>query len=425
MARSVRRWALDVLVFLFVFAWAPLMVLVAAAEEVPRQVPPALVTLDQLAWLVSLGAVWLRRRWPVGVAVVLVALSTFSEFAGGAMLVALYGAALRRPPRTALVIGGAASAAALVFGVLRPDPALPYAFNLLFSLVAGGGTSFAVLGWGMYARTRRSLVDSLRERAVRAEGEARAQAERVRLAEREAVLLAERARLAERERITREMHDVLGHRLSLLSVHAGALEYRRDAPPEEVARASGVIRESAHRALEDLREVIGMLRSDGPDGVAGGADGAGGAPGLEEAGPGERPQPGLEAVGGLVEESRQAGMDVALEEEVGAPGEAPGAVGRSAYRIVQECLTNARKHAPGARVAVRVSGGPGAGLEVEVVSGPPGEAGGGSAPPAGAGSGSGLVGLAERAELSGGRLEHGRRADGGFGVRAWLPWAAW
>ncbi|WP_017623773.1 sensor histidine kinase [Nocardiopsis chromatogenes] len=425
MARSVRRWATDVLVFGFVLAWAPAMAVVHAVDGAPRDVPEPLLAADTLAWLSAALAVWARRRWPVGTALFMVALSTFSELSGGAMLVALYGVALRRPTRTAAAVGAASVAAAAVFGAVRPEPGLPFAFNLLFATAVGGVLAFAVLGWGMFARARRSLVDSLRERAVRAEGEARAQADRARLAEREAVLLADRARLAERERITREMHDVLGHRLSLLSVHAGALEYRRDASPEEVAGAAGVIRDSAHKALEDLREVIGMLRSDG-DGSGGALEGSGAA---GRAGAGERPQPGLDGVAALVEESRAAGMDVELDEDVAEPGAAPGAVGRSAYRVVQECLTNARKHAPGARVRVRVAGGPGDGLEAEVVSGPPRPGGGPAAVPApaaapGAGAGAGLVGLSERVALAGGTLEHGPRADGGFAVRAWLPWAA-
>ena len=98
----------------------------------------------------------------------------------------------------------------------------------------------------MFVRARRQLVVSLRDRAERAEAEQQ--------------LRVEQARQAERARIAREMHDVLAHRISLLSLHAGALEFRPDAPPEEVARAAGVIRASAHEALEDLREVIGVLR---------------------------------------------------------------------------------------------------------------------------------------------------------------------
>ena len=102
------------------------------------------------------------------------------------------------------------------------------------------------IGWGLFARTRRELVASLHERARRLESEQ--------------LLRVEQARDAERRRIAREMHDVLAHRLSLLSLHAGALEFRRDASPEEVAEAAGVIRASGQAALEELRAVIGLLR---------------------------------------------------------------------------------------------------------------------------------------------------------------------
>ncbi len=150
-------------------------------------------------------------------------------------------------------------------------------------------------------------------------------------------LRAEQAQLQAREAIAREMHDVLGHRLSLLSVHAGALEFRPDAPPDDVARAAKIIRESAHQALQDLRDVIGVLRAPVR----------------------ELPQPTLAEVGRLTEESAAAGMRVTLTEKV--DGEVPGLIGRTGYRIVQEGLTNARKHAPGAAVEVAVTGAAGPG----------------------------------------------------------------
>nr|BFE88647.1 hypothetical protein GCM10020093_112480 [Planobispora longispora] len=142
--------------------------------------------------------------------------------------------------------------------------------------------------WGMLVRARRQLVVSLRERAERAEAEAE--------------LRVEGARRLERERIAREMHDVLAHRLSLLSVHAGALEYRPDMPTDDVAKAAGVIRSGAHQALQDLREVIGVLRLGG-----------------EETAP-DRPQPTLSDLSALVEESREAGMDVRLDMRIGDVG---------------------------------------------------------------------------------------------------------
>jgi signal transduction histidine kinase len=132
------------------------------------------------------------------------------------------------------------------------------------------------------------------------------------------------------------MHDVLAHRLSRLATYAGAIEYRPDAPPEQVARAAGVVRAGAHQALDELREVITMLRED--DGSGDGSAGDGGA--------GQRPQPGLADLPRLVEESRDAGARVQLDDRVADPGAVPEAAGRTAYRVVQEGLTNARKHAP-------------------------------------------------------------------------------
>jgi signal transduction histidine kinase len=203
------------------------------------------------------------------------------------------------------------------------------------------------------------------------------------------------------------MHDVLAHRISLLSLHAGALELRPDRPVDEIARAAGVIRDSAHQALEDLREVIGVLRAD-----PAGDDWNDDAP--------QRPQPTLVDLPELVEQSRRAGMRVVLECQVPDLAAVPVALGRSAYRIVQEGLTNARKHAPGAGASVTVRGTRGDGLTVEIRNPCPPEAAGTTAIP---GAGSGIVGLAERANLAGGRLEHGRTPDGEFRLWVWLPWA--
>jgi signal transduction histidine kinase len=233
-------------------------------------------------------------------------------------------------------------------------------------------------------------VVSLRERAERAESEQQ--------------LRVGQARQLERNRIAREMHDVLAHRISLVSMHAGALEFRADAVGGEVARSAAVIRSSAHQALEDLREVIGVLR-DGTDDDAP-----------------ERPQPTLDDVPCLIKESQQAGMHVTFRFDFPeTDGGLPLSVGRTAYRIVQEGLTNARKHAPGAAVVVDLEGSPGPGLTVEVRSRRPIADWPGPRIP---GAGQGLVGLAERADLAGGRLEHGQLADGDFRLGAWLPWPA-
>ncbi|MFC7107263.1 sensor histidine kinase [Nonomuraea rubra] len=198
------------------------------------------------------------------------------------------------------------------------------------------------------------------------------------------------------------MHDVLAHRISMLSLHAGALEFRPDAPPGEIAKAAGAIRANAHLALQDLREVIGVLRHSTSEGE-GGEGGEGTVP--------ERPQPTLADLPALVEECRHAGMDVRLDLRADGAPEGPG---RNLYRIVQEALTNARKHAGGAPVTVTVEGAPGKALSVEVRN-PLGGRHGGLGVRHGAripGAGAGLIGLTERAELAGGRLEHGATPQG-------------
>ncbi|GAA1815530.1 sensor histidine kinase [Actinomadura chokoriensis] len=321
-----------------------------------------------------------RRRYPVGLAVVMIFAQWAATSALGTAAIAMYSLAMLRPWRIAVPVAGASLALIIaLFWVLSAEPDFREG-TVVFALL------YAVLiTTGMLVRSQRQLIASLRERARAAETEQR--------------LRVEEARLLERERIAREMHDVLAHRISLLTVHAGALEFRPDAPADQ-REAAGIIRQSAYEAMEDLREVIGVLRAD--------------APGTDP----ERPQPTLADVPALVRESRRAGGRITLEEDVPDPGRIPARVGRHAYRIVQEGLTNARKHAPGADVRVAVRAGDD--LDIEIVNRlPPG-------PPAAPlpGSGSGLVGLAERVALVGGTLEHGRTAGGRFRLRARLPLGA-
>lgn len=376
--RTVRDWLVDFACFLVAVVIG--MVGADAVSDNPH-VSTGFAEADQLIGALACAAVWLRRRWPVGLAVAMVPVSVVSDTAGGAAAVALFTLAVHRPFRYVGWIGGVSIAVIPVIYWLRPDADLPY----LVTVFLGGLLSASVIGWGMFVRSRRQLLLSLRDRAIRAENEA--------------TLRAEQAQRLARESIAREMHDVLAHRLTLLSVHAGALEFRPDAPRQEIVRAAGVIRESAHEALQDLREVIGVLRGGG-EGEASG-----------------RPQPTLTALETLVAESREAGMKVALDHRVTTPAAVPAAVGRTAYRIAQEGLTNARKHAPGAEVTVSVAGAPGEGLTLSVRNPPPP----GDVPNV-PGSGQGLIGLTERATLAGGRIEHGAAADGGFRVEAWLPW---
>ncbi|WP_329284537.1 sensor histidine kinase [Streptomyces sp. NBC_00691] len=375
--RTVRDWIVDTSLFLL----AAFVGLIAA--DTSAQYTSEVVTLvDQLLGAAACCALWLRRRWPAGLAIGLSLLNVVAPVAAGALLAGLFSVAVRRPFREVAAIGALAVAASTAQAFIRPDPTT----NTGLSVALGFILILLVTAWGMLVRSRRQLVEALRERARRAEAEAELRA-------------AQAQRLA-REAIAREMHDVLAHRLTLLSVHAGALEFRPDAPPEQVARAAGVIRDSAHEALQDLREIIGVLRAPGENG-----DG------------GDRPQPTLATLDALIDESREAGADVVLDTTVDEPSAVPAATGRTVYRIAQEGLTNARKHAPGTTVTVTVRGRPGEGLTVDVHNPAPA----GPVPPV-PGSGQGLIGLTERAALAGGRMEHGPAPDGGFALHAWLPW---
>ncbi|MDN3270491.1 histidine kinase [Streptomyces sp. MA15] len=375
--RTARDWVVDFSCFLLAVL---IGVLGAEALRDNTDLPHAVAVVDQLLGALSCAVVWLRRRWPLGLAAAMGPVSFVSETSGGVAVIALFTLAVHRPFRYVAWVAGAQLVLVPLYFWWRPDPDLPYAAVVVLFVVL----TVAVVGWGMFVRSKRQLMLSLRDRARRAETEAR--------------LRAEQAQRLAREAIAREMHDVLAHRLTLLSVHAGALEFRPDAPRDEIARAAGVIRESAHEALQDLREIIGVLR-------AGESEDAG------------RPQPTLAALDTLVAESRRAGTRVTLEQRVTDAGSVPASVGRTAYRIAQEGLTNVRKHAPGTEVTVSVAGGPGEDLTVTVRNpAPEGDV------PAVPGAGQGLIGLTERATLAGGALEHGPTPDGGFEVRARLPW---
>ncbi|NKQ26191.1 sensor histidine kinase [Streptomyces galbus] len=377
--RTARDWLVDSSCFL-----VAVLVGLLAADGVTGNphVPHSLAVLDQVVGALACAAVWLRRSRPVELAAALVVAGFVSDTAGGATLIALFTLAVHRPFRYVAWIGGVDLALVPLYYLWRPDPDVSYPAAVAFIVVL----TTAVLGWGMLVRAKRQLVLSLRDRARHAEAEGR--------------LRAEQAQRLAREAIAREMHDVLAHRLTLLSVHAGALEFRPDAPREEVARAAGVIRESAHEALQDLREIIGVLRAGQPD-------------------DGGRPQPTLAALDALAAESRDAGTEVVLDVRVVDAAAVPASVGRTAYRIAQEGLTNARKHAPGSEVTVTATGAPGQGLTLTVRNPAPED----EVRPV-PGSGQGLIGLTERATLAGGRLAHGPTPGGGFEVRAWLPWSA-
>ena len=368
--RTARDWIVDVIMFLIAIGVG--VFVYSESEDLHSDLEDF---LDSTLGLAALIAMWWRRRWPAAIGFGITAASAFSAFAAGAALIALFNIALRGSRRQIIGITAIGVAGGVVYTLLYPtDDEVPLAVELLIAVLI----TLFVVPWGLFTRTQRDLLRTTRERAEKAEAEQRAH--------------VEAAREAERRRIASEMHDVLAHRLSLLSVHAGALEFHPDASPQEIEEAAGVIRATATAALQDLRDVIGVLRTD--DGVT--------AP----------PQPTLDAIPSLVEESRAAGMNVRSRIEAEG-GEVM--VGRTAYRVVQEGLTNARKHAPAAAVEVTV-GPADEHLVVEVVSRQSALA---RDPQPG---GSGLIGLAERVELAGGCLEHGPNRRGDFVLRAVLPW---
>ncbi|MFI5985225.1 sensor histidine kinase [Streptomyces sp. NPDC051555] len=342
---------------------------------------PAALVWFLLVPFVGSAALWWRRRAPVGVTLGLLAASTVAPLFPAALF-GLATVVASRQRRTVATTAGLALLPLALQPLVHPVP-----------LGEAGATAFT--------------TSALLTGAVMAGLYVRSRAERRAQAEVEAVLRAQAVRRQEREELAREMHDVLAHRLSLLSMHAGALGVNPTAPPEQITASVEVIRSSAVQALEDLQQVLGVLRS----------------------GPRERtedapdpPQPGFAHLPALVAESARAGMHVELNEDLRPDllPVVPELVGRTAYRIVREALTNVRKHAPGGRVRIDLHGSPAAGLTVEVSNTIPAAADHRYALP---GSGSGLRGLAGRVDLIGGEFSHGP-ADGVFLVKARLPWPA-
>jgi signal transduction histidine kinase len=379
--RSARDWVVDVVMFGVALGVGGVVLGQTWSDH-----GGAALAFDLVVGAATALSLWWRRRHPAAVAAFAGVASLVSALANGPAAVALFNAAIRTSGRTLYALIGLALLNAALFPLVYAgkDAYLP---QLLVGLLITG----VLVGWGLFVRAQRELVRSLRERAERLQSEQR--------------LKVEQAREAERLRIAREMHDVLAHRVSLLSLHAGALEFRPDASAGQIAEAAGVIRATAHAALDDLRDVLGVLREGAEDRVP------------------EPPQPTLEQIPELVEASRAAGMRVRASIRT-PPAPVPDALGRTAYRVVQEGLTNARKHAPGAAVDVAVSGGDAEGLVVEVVSRRPVGVAVGGAGDRLPGAGTGLIGLAERVALAGGELHHGPDAAGDFVLRATIPWPA-
>ena len=260
------------------------------------------------------------------------------------------------------------------------------AFVALSNLAAAAGPVGTLNKSGFFGLV--TLVVMLLVRRVVGDKERRAQ-----LAERERDLVAREAVVEERARIARELHDAIAHNVSMMVVQAGAERRVLDderAPTREVLET---IEQIGRGALTEMRRLVGMLRSDTDNPLA--------------------PQPGLDDLATLVSQVREAGLAVELHIE-GEPRELPVGLELSAYRIVQEALTNALKHAGNAHASVRVLYGPDS-LELEVVDD------GAGSPAQVAGGGHGLVGMRERVALYGGHFDAGRRAGGGFAIRVLLP----
>jgi len=371
----------------------------ALGSDLPED--PALVSdffvLDFLLGVLAISLLPLRRSAPLTVALLVSVCAGFSNFAAGAVAVAVISLATRRRWREIAAVAPVWVVAAVV-GYLATRSVrlrvsgMPEAWWVLMLFAAIVYGAFVLPG--LYIGGRRELLETLRDRAQ--------------TAEREQVARVEQARVTERTRIAREMHDVLAHRISLVALHSGALAFRDDLTREETAGTAGIIRDNAHLALTELREVLGVLRDS------------------DDAADPDRPQPTLAALAELLEECAAAGTAVTCtvsgEVTAALPG-LPGQASRNAFRILQESLTNARKHAPGQAVLVDIGGRPGERLTLVVSNTAadvgPGRSGSAGQPPA---SGLGLIGLAERARLAGGELVHGIETGGRFTVRAWLPW---
>ncbi|GGV80837.1 histidine kinase [Streptomyces griseoloalbus] len=366
-----------------------------------------------------------RRKWPI--AVVLVAVAVTPAAMGFLMgVVGLYSLAASEVPRR--IIGSLAGmqlvgVLIVMFVRMRQDLAredlevqdwiVPFA-----SITTALGMTAPPLLLGLYVGARRRLMESLRERADSLERELQLLAER-------AEERAEWARGEERTRIAREMHDVVAHRVSLMVVHAAALQAVARKDPEKAVKNAALVGDMGRQALTELREMLGVLRAGGDGGrrervsvplaAVGVAAAAAASRAVDEA-EGAVEGPCLSEIGELVGQSAAAGMVVDLSVVGESRSYAPE-VESTAYRVVQEALTNVHKHAAGAktyvRLAHRVSE-----IAMQVENDPPPEAASSAGLPSG---GNGLVGMKERVSALGGVFVSGPTDAGGFRVSAVIP----
>ncbi|WP_326798436.1 histidine kinase [Streptomyces sp. NBC_01808] len=335
---------------------------------------PGLVTSPAASAVVA-GALCavlpLCRRMPVPVAAVTGA-GLLLESQVWPVFIALYGVTLWRPRGTAIALTGAVFVPA-AFGPFRELVNMPQVVLFPCAILA------VPLAVGLAVRSQRDLAGSLARQLEHLEAANR--------------LRDEQVRMAERARIAREMHDVLAHRLSLLVLHTGVLQRRGDAVPEPVRERLDLLRTTSAHALDDLRDLLGALRDhEGPVPLA----------------------PTADDLPALIAESERAGTRVRARTDDLAG--LPAAVRLAAHRIVQEALTNARKHAPGTPVGLTVTV-----TRTRVAIRAENECGMAPEPQDGPSRGYGLVGIAERVAALHGELTTGRTGDGRFVLTAELP----
>lgn len=328
------------------------------------------VAAEIAAGVVTAAAVLVRRRWPLLLSVCAL-LSWGVSTAWPALLIAQYGvgAYVRSAPRrivvtavTVVVVGWP------LWRVSGADGSMPISVVLCVVPVLVG----------LYLTSRREVVAGLEERARRNERE-----ERLRI---------EQARAEERAQIARDMHDVVTHRVSLMVLHATALEAGHDA--RDTAELAQRIQTIGRTALEELRTLVGVLR--------------------DASGPPLRPQPGLADLAELAEASRELGLVVELE--VDSAVRASSMVEHAVYRVVQEALTNVHRHAPGARTTISLTAD---GAEFRLVVRNTSS----RVAPSYSGGGHGLLGISERVRLVGGTFSTRRLPEGGFELVASMPGA--
>lgn len=363
-----RRWQ-EALILLAVAADSAFLGLIADGDP---------WVIAQTVATALLGAALLARhrhwRWLLPLLLVLGALTGSIVVP----IVSLYCFATRSTHRLVTVLVGLLGVVALALPSL--DSVLPeriaQAILLIFFVVA------ATVAVGMYTQARRQLLAQFQRRAMDAE-QGQTEAE-------------DRARRAERTRIAREMHDIVAHKISLVALQAGALEVNPNLDRAQVVESVGLIRQTATTALSELREVLGVLRS-------------------EDEGAPLAPQPTWGDVRDLVTTSQQAGISVELFDFIDDP--VPDMMARTAYRVVQEGLTNIHKHARHTKARVALIGEPGTDLVIEVSN----------VLPVGfttdlPGARMGLSGIETRVLHAGGTIASGPTDDGRFEVRAVIPW---